>query len=632
MHTRNSVSWRRRLAALLAVAVAGLAHLGFAGDAADGSMAPQITFLSKKEAANAIVDEQIEPYFSTLQPMEMAAKTGQPLPDVDLKRQRAICRERYVEAVAAFTDEERETLRWYVRRLHPHLREHYPAFAALPWRFLKVEPHIEGGLPHTRGRCIVFSAPVLHSLGQCRVGMPEPVALIQVGQLLVHEQLHVLQRLHPETFASLYRDEWGFVKAERIEGCAWLERHHLANPDGVDCRWVYPIAGEDGTRYILPLVVFGEGEGLKRMPADFEMLAVRVDPMEGGFRVRQAEDGRPVSRPLMQVPEYRRRFLSSQNIYHPNEAAADLFATMVVFDAFGKSAGFPTVARENLKQRFAPLRIWFHRHLARIDSPPAPYKAPSVLLSSPPFESPRYAFAFDLPRAVPYHPAREKKGPVRGLSGKDAGMPAVRVLFGDDEMMKVNLVRDMYVIGRQEGCEIHIDNLGVSRNHARLMREDDGYRVEDLGSSNGTYVNGQQVQRQALADGDVITLGKFEVIYQTANFDDVPVEDRPATTKGETVVENFDGALNTMSMDGDAIRKRMEEIRSKDTAVQGRGDAPAPRPAPGPYAGAGDAELRARQAEIDMLKRDLGRMRILVVLVGLIAAAAVVAAVVLSQG
>ena len=211
-------------------------------------------------------------------------------------------------------------------------------------------------------------------------------------------------------------------------------------------------------------------------------------------------------------------------------------------------------------------------------------------------------------------------------------MPAVRVLFGDDEMMKVNLVRDMYVIGRQEGCEIHIDNLGVSRNHARLMREDDGYRVEDLGSSNGTYVNGQQVQRQALADGDVITLGKFEVIYQTANFDDVPVEDRPATTKGETVVENFDGALNTMSMDGDAIRKRMEEIRSKDTAVQGRGDAPAPRPAPGPYAGAGDAELRARQAEIDMLKRDLGRMRILVVLVGLIAAAAVVAAVVLSQG
>jgi ABC transport system ATP-binding/permease protein len=64
------------------------------------------------------------------------------------------------------------------------------------------------------------------------------------------------------------------------------------------------------------------------------------------------------------------------------------------------------------------------------------------------------------------------------------------------------------VIGRDSGVDIQIDSPGVSRRHARLVQEGDGYRVEDLGSSNGTFVNGQRLSgAHLLKHGDQIGLG-----------------------------------------------------------------------------------------------------------------------------
>ena len=64
------------------------------------------------------------------------------------------------------------------------------------------------------------------------------------------------------------------------------------------------------------------------------------------------------------------------------------------------------------------------------------------------------------------------------------------------------------VIGREAGVEIQIDSPGVSRRHARLLQHEDSYQVEDLGSSNGTFVNGQRlVSPQLLKAGDQISLG-----------------------------------------------------------------------------------------------------------------------------
>lgn len=235
-------------------------------------------------------------------------------------------------------------------------------------------------------------------------------------------------------------------------------------------------------------------------------------------------------------------------------------------------------------------------------------------------------------------------------------MPSVRVLFGEEEIMKVNLTKDVYTVGRQEECDIHIDNLGISRTHARFIRDGDGYAVEDLGSSNGTFVNANQVQqRQALNEGDIVTIGKYELTYSATAMAEAEGEQGAAPPERESSMDAmFDGAVNTMAMDGDAMRKRMEEMRaqaraegrSADTVPVPAPEAPAGATAPAPSAADANrgkprddtphtdqtAEIRARDAELAMLKKDMAKTRTMMIVFAILAVAAIVAALLLKGG
>jgi pSer/pThr/pTyr-binding forkhead associated (FHA) protein len=79
------------------------------------------------------------------------------------------------------------------------------------------------------------------------------------------------------------------------------------------------------------------------------------------------------------------------------------------------------------------------------------------------------------------------------------------------------------VIGRTPECDIILYDAGVSRLHARIFDEGVGMLIEDLGSSNGTVVNGNKVSKQALKDGDSITLGPVKFTF-TAVKGEVPAE------------------------------------------------------------------------------------------------------------
>jgi DNA-binding winged helix-turn-helix (wHTH) protein len=71
------------------------------------------------------------------------------------------------------------------------------------------------------------------------------------------------------------------------------------------------------------------------------------------------------------------------------------------------------------------------------------------------------------------------------------------------------------IIGRDPRCAIWIDVSGVSRRHARITRTGDRAALEDLDSSNGTFIGGQRITAaRALADGDVIELGSTAVTFR----------------------------------------------------------------------------------------------------------------------
>jgi len=73
------------------------------------------------------------------------------------------------------------------------------------------------------------------------------------------------------------------------------------------------------------------------------------------------------------------------------------------------------------------------------------------------------------------------------------------------------------VLGRLSACDWMVEDASVSRRHARVLREAEAWLVEDLGSSNGTFLNGVRGQRLALRPGDLVTFG-------TVAFDVLPAE------------------------------------------------------------------------------------------------------------
>jgi pSer/pThr/pTyr-binding forkhead associated (FHA) protein len=79
----------------------------------------------------------------------------------------------------------------------------------------------------------------------------------------------------------------------------------------------------------------------------------------------------------------------------------------------------------------------------------------------------------------------------------------------DGKQQPVPLRAGKILIGRQEDCQLRIPSAQVSRHHCEVVTGGSGVRIRDLGSSNGTYVNGQKVEEAELEAGDVIALGSM---------------------------------------------------------------------------------------------------------------------------
>ena len=94
-------------------------------------------------------------------------------------------------------------------------------------------------------------------------------------------------------------------------------------------------------------------------------------------------------------------------------------------------------------------------------------------------------------------------------------MGVVMVMFrADGQRRSFSITRDMTVVGRREDCDLRIPLSDVSRKHCRLVKDDGSLKVEDLGSSNGTYRNGERVQEAPLEPGDNIKVGPVWFVVQ----------------------------------------------------------------------------------------------------------------------
>lgn len=134
-------------------------------------------------------------------------------------------------------------------------------------------------------------------------------------------------------------------------------------------------------------------------------------------------------------------------------------------------------------------------------------------------------------------------------------MQVVLIMFrADGERRSFSLPRAITVIGRREDCDLRIPLAEVSRKHCRLIVEGDTLRVEDLGSSNGTYVNGHRVQEAQVEAGSSVTVGPVTFVVQV---DGVPADEdiQPAVAAGAgdtnvPVIGSDDGAVEAVGPGG----------------------------------------------------------------------------------
>jgi hypothetical protein len=91
---------------------------------------------------------------------------------------------------------------------------------------------------------------------------------------------------------------------------------------------------------------------------------------------------------------------------------------------------------------------------------------------------------------------------------------------GDREGEIIGLAGDVLTIGRTPESDLFLDDVTVSRHHARVFVDSGTYFIEDLDSLNGTYVNRKRIERHQLFDGDELQIGKFKLAFMQQKADE----------------------------------------------------------------------------------------------------------------
>ena len=123
-------------------------------------------------------------------------------------------------------------------------------------------------------------------------------------------------------------------------------------------------------------------------------------------------------------------------------------------------------------------------------------------------------------------------------------MPKMIVSIDGVVIKEVQLTKDRTTLGRRPYNDIVIDNLAVSGEHAVLQMTGNEVYLEDLNSTNGTYVNGKAVKKQLLQNNDTVEIGKYKIKY--INEVAGPTFEKTMIIKAGTVVPPPPGAASRL--------------------------------------------------------------------------------------
>lgn len=143
-------------------------------------------------------------------------------------------------------------------------------------------------------------------------------------------------------------------------------------------------------------------------------------------------------------------------------------------------------------------------------------------------------------------------------------MPKLIVSIDGVVVKEVQLTQDRATLGRRPYNDIVIDNLAVSGEHAVLHMADGRVTLEDLGSTNGTYVNGKAIKKQVLVHDDTIEVGKYRIKFLDG--------ERPSAHGALSAVPSLTGAglSAPMGVDSAPVPEAGPRVRVLNGSAAGR--------------------------------------------------------------
>ena len=188
------------------------------------------------------------------------------------------------------------------------------------------------------------------------------------------------------------------------------------------------------------------------------------------------------------------------------------------------------------------------------------------------------------------------------------------ILSLDSQVLaEYNMSKERYTIGRLPDNDVRIDNPAVSGHHSLIINILNDSFLEDLNSTNGTYVNGKLIKKHALQHGDVITIGHHQLRFsdqQTSDTEQDEFEKTMVIPAGQQSAEQLAkaeeaaavaAAENSESAQADKVDVRVEmpSQHSKPEPEPEPEAAPAPAPAPAPVSAPEPAEHTSTAAGVD---------------------------------
>lgn len=166
------------------------------------------------------------------------------------------------------------------------------------------------------------------------------------------------------------------------------------------------------------------------------------------------------------------------------------------------------------------------------------------------------------------------------------------VVRGRSATKALKLVEGVTTVGRQQDCQLRISSSQVSRRHCQLYEKDGQLLVMDLGSSNGTFINGKKIEMQmALKPGDVLALGSVKLRVEKIG---AAAPAGAAAKPGDTAI-----AEAVLGLDDEGDEEEFE-IDFDDEPTETAAAAPAAAAQPSPKAAPKPAEPAPAKKDLDL--------------------------------